>query len=233
MGAHSVRVIVHEPGRRMATTVAPGESWLAAARRTARSGDPVVLDLAGPDKHFVVDPDLTVALRPMTRGDLPDVARWRSAEHVRRWFAGAADLAAVTERYGPRIDGAVPTRMWVVEANGRSIGFCQDYVVRDHPDFAQLTPDPDAVAVDYAIGEAGFVGRGLGTRLVWAWLLSAAARHREVTSFFASPDHRNVASLRILQKCGFVPGTWFDEPQSDGTVDTLVGCTLDRRTVLG
>ena len=50
---------------------------------------------------------------------------------------------------------------------------------------------------------------------------------------FAAPDHANAASLRILDKVGFVRGTWFDEPQRDGTTATVVGCTLDVRSVLG
>lgn len=175
------------------------------------------------------DPDLRVTLRAMTRGDLPDVARWRSAPHVRRWFAsdGESDLAAVTAHYGPRIDGASPTRMWVVEANGRSVGFVQDYRLRDHPSYAPPTPDPDAVGVDYAIGEPAFVGRGVGTAMLRAWLASARERYADVATFWSSPDHRNTPSLRVLAKVGFEPGPWFDEPQRDGSVATLVGCTFD------
>jgi aminoglycoside 6'-N-acetyltransferase len=54
-----------------------------------------------------------------------------------------------------------------------------------------------------------------------------------VTTYFAAPDHRNRASLRILAKAGFQQGTWFDEPQRDGTTTTVIGCTLDVRRVIG
>ena len=55
------------------------------------------------------------------------------------------------------------------------------------------------------------------------------ARHRfpDATSYFAAPDHRNAASLRMLAKAGFTEGLWFDEPQADGHTGTVVGCTLD------
>ena len=219
--------------------VRPGESWAAAAaaRRTcaALNREPVPLDLSGEVKRFVVDHDLRVALRAMTRGDLPDVSRWRQEEHVRRWFDGDGepDLDSVTARYGPRIDGMSPTRMWVLEVNGRSVGFCQDYRIRDHPEFAVLTPDPDAVGVDYAIGDPRFVGRGIGIRMLWTWLCAARRRYPDVSHYFSAPDHRNAASLRVLEKVGFRPGTWFDEPQRDGGVATVVGCTFDVATVLG
>ena len=84
----------------------------------------------------------------MTRGDLRDMARWRTAEHVQRWFTTAEPtLEALEARYGERIDGMSPTRMWVVEVNGRSVGFVRDYRVGDYPDYAVLGPDPDAIAV--------------------------------------------------------------------------------------
>ena len=96
--------------------------------------------------------------------------------------------------------------MWVVEVNGRSVGFVQDYRIRDYPGFALLTPDPDAIGLDYAIGEPGWAGRGLGARLLWAWMQDAHRRFPDATSYFAAPDHANAASLRILDKAGFTAG---------------------------
>lgn len=239
-GMDAPRLIVLDRTHEATGVVGPGESWWAAAQRTTAlagfgrgAGELVPRDLSGDPQVWAIEHHVVVVLRPMSRGDLPDLVRWRSADHVLRWFRGACDLDAVTELYGPRIDGTTTTTMWVVEVNGRSIGFCQDYLVRDHPEYAVLTPDPEALAVDYVVGVEGLTGHGLGTRMLWAWLVSAHRRHPDVTAYFASPDHRNTASIRVLEKVGFVRGTWFDEPQADGTVDTMVGCSLDVRTVLG
>jgi RimJ/RimL family protein N-acetyltransferase len=233
----AVHLTVSDRGHELGGVVRAGESWAAAARRTCASlhAEPVPLDLSGEVKHFHIDHDRRVALRAMTRGDLPDVARWLGAEHVQRWFGadGEPTIENVTERYGPRIDGMTPTRMWVVEVNGRSVGFCQDYRLCDHPDYTPVTPDPAAIGVDYLIGEPHLVGRGVGTAMLWAWLGSARRRYRDVGTFFAAPDHRNAASLRVLEKVGFTPGAWFDETQRDGSVATLVGCSLDVRQVVG
>jgi RimJ/RimL family protein N-acetyltransferase len=124
--------------------------------------------------------------------------------------------------------------MWVVEVNGRSVGFVQDYRIGDHPEYAVLTGRPDAVGLDYAIGEPAWVGRGIGTRMLWVYLRDVVRPHYpDVSACFAAPDHRNAASLRVLDKLGFRQGLWFDEPQPDGRVDTVVGCTLDVCHVLG
>lgn len=232
-----IRLVVHDRGHELLGVVHEGESWAAAARRTvaSRHADPVPVDLSGEVKQFRVDHDNRVTVRAMTPGDLPDVARWRGADHVRRWWSndGEATLEAVTAAYGSAIDGMTPTRMYVAEVNGRSIGFLQDYRIRDYPQFAMLTPDPDAVGVDYAIGETSWTGRGFGPRILWEWMPRARRRFSDARSFFAAPDHRNAASLRVLAKVGFTEGVWFDEPQRDGTVATVVGCRLDVATVLG
>ncbi|WP_322938560.1 GNAT family N-acetyltransferase [Nocardioides bizhenqiangii] len=177
----------------------------------------------------------TVSLRPMTRADFGDLLKWRLEPHVVRWFPSAKAVTAATIEswYGPRIDGAAPTRMFVVTADGTPVGFLQDYRISDHPDFAVLTPDPDAIGIDYAIGDPAWLHRGVGLRMLRAWFAIARADYPDATTYFAAPDHRNVASRRLLLKAGFVEGTWFDEAQPDGTTSTVVGHSLDVASVLG
>ena len=106
-------------------------------------------------------------------------------------------------------------------------------IMLDHPEFAVLTPDPDAIGVDYAIGELDWVNRGVGLRMLRQWFPVARSGYPDATTYFAAPDHRNLASRRLLLKAGFVEGTWFDEPQPDGTTATLVGHSFDVASVLG
>ncbi len=212
----------------------PGEAWAETADRLAGGRGPVLaLDLSADPLRFAVDDQHRFALRPMTEGDFADVSRWLNTPHVATWWDEHRSPEQVAAHYGPGIRGEEPVRYWVWEVNGRSVGFAQDYRISDHPEFALLCGRPDAVGFDYVIGEAAHVDRGLGTSLLWVFLRDIVVpAYDGVTELFAAPDHRNARSLRVLAKLGATEGIWFDEPQSDGRVDTVVGCSIPVGTVL-
>ena len=214
--------------------VPAGLSWAEAADRLADGRGPVLAeDLSGDPLRFCVDDEHRFALRPMTEGDFPDVTRWVNAPHVARWWDEHRTAEKVAAYYGPGIRGEDAVRYWIWEVNGRSVGFCQDYRIAEHPEFALLCGRPDAIGFDYVIGEAAFVDRGLGTRLLWVFLRDIVVpAYDPVTELFAAPDHRNTRSLRVLEKLGATQGMWFDETQADGRLETVVGCSIDVRRVL-
>lgn len=232
-----VLIAVDTPRGRETGVPGPGEAWGGAALRLA-AGEavaPTAGDLSGDPAVFQVDPDRRLHLRLATPGDLPNLVRWRQQPHVHRWWAcdGEPTRERVSAQYLPDITGDTPDTLWIAELNGRSIGFLSDYLLSDHPDYALLTPDPAAIGVDYAIGESAWTGRGLGAALIWTWLGTIRARHPEVLHAFAAPDHRNRPSVRVLERAGFTQGVWFDAPQPDGTVSTVVGCTASLSSLVG
>lgn len=221
--------------------VQPGESWVAAAiRKSANPATrPWAVDLSGDTLVFGCGQGpgdvASVDIRPLVREDFPGIVAWQSMPHVKRWWNDEArTVRDIEQHYGAALDGTDPTRLWVVGINGRPCGFLQDYLIGDHPEYALLTARPDAVGVDYLIGDPNLVGKGVGTRVMWEFLTQyVRPNYPDATEFFAAPDHRNIGSLRMLAKLGFVQGLWFDEPQPGGRVDTVVSCTFDIPTILG
>jgi len=237
MGVQESRVALVRDGTLETLPVGPSEPLLAAARRLAGpDAARVVADdlAASPPRFTLVDDGDRVTLRPMVAGDLVWLAKWRTNPRVAAWWdQDPDDVEGLRAHYGPDLDPSSGTRLWIAEQRGRSVGFVQDYVVGDHPEYALLAGHPDALGVDYLVGEDGWAGRGFGTRMLWEWLLLVRRTRPEVGECFAAPDHRNTASRRVLAKLGFQEGVWFDEPRKDGGVDTVVGHTLDLAAVLG
>jgi len=173
------------------------------------------------------------SFEPMTVEQLPELVRWRSQPHVLAWFhTELADVATATERYGDRLAGRSPTRMWMARLAGRPFGFLQDYPVAAYDDYAVKMRDREAIGFDYLIGDPGQVGRGLGPTMLWSFMRDVLCRdYPDAPRFSASPDHRNARSLRVLGKCGLTQGLWIDAPAGgiDGDpASTEIVCTLDR-----
>jgi aminoglycoside 6'-N-acetyltransferase len=61
--------------------------------------------------------------RSMAEADLPLISRWRSTPHVIEWWGAPSVEDAGEKRTDPRI------AMWIVELEGRSFAFAQDYNV--------------------------------------------------------------------------------------------------------
>src|SRR5699024_1045811 len=143
--------------------------------------------------------------RRVRDADLPLLTEWLSATHVQRWFPNhPKDVLTARQRYAESIADRSPLRMWVAPGDGYPIGCVQDYRVRDCDDLAVRVQRLDAVALDYLIADPGHTGHGLGTRMVSRFLHGVLLRdHPDAGRFVAAPDHRNRASLRLLEKVGF------------------------------
>src|ERR1700761_5639494 len=81
------------------------------------------------------NPDVRLALRQLTRADLPQLARWLEAPHVKRWWRDPGDADVVEAAYGPAIDGPAPPELLTAELDGRPIGMVQRYRLADTPDY--------------------------------------------------------------------------------------------------
>jgi aminoglycoside 6'-N-acetyltransferase len=152
-----------------------------------------------------------VALRPMSRDDLPALATWLRAPHVEAWFpwlhGETAASAAVEAEYGPCIDGDDPTELFVIETDGEPVGFIQRYRVSDNPSWAAaLSPIGDAsaaVGFDYAIGVPEATGRGVGNEAIRQLLADTFSRNADVDRVVVSMQQANRASWRALERVGF------------------------------
>jgi len=81
--------------------------------------------------------------------------------------------------------------------------------------------------VGYWLGRA-FWGRGIGTAALRLLTTQAFAAHPELRRLWAVPFARNVASVRVLEKCGYQrEGTLRQSAIKDGVVcDQLIYATL-------
>jgi aminoglycoside 6'-N-acetyltransferase len=151
-----------------------------------------------------------IELRPMSIDDVRLVEEWLLEPHVARWWlAGTTAQAELDEVRESVADAAnQPTRMLTVLecAEGAAplpVGWCQWYPYDAYPSAGAATGALGGeCGFDYAIGDPGAVGRGLGTQLIAA-LIAEVRSAQPGCGFVVAPDARNVASRRVLELNGF------------------------------
>ena len=168
----------------------------------------------------------------MTRGDLADLTRWR--RRARPALVDGCGRAAPEAEAGtvPASTGSPPPGCgWSRSTAGRSAS-SRTTGSATTPSTRCWLPTPRRSASTTRSASR----RGSAAGSAYACSGRGCCAPGTVpgrATYFAAPDHRNAASLRILAKAGFTEGLWFDEPLPDGSVDTVVGCTLDVARVLG
>lgn len=147
-----------------------------------------------------------IAFRALARADLDMLHGWLNEPEVARWYSSGAapSRAAVRRKYGPRIAGRSPTRVYVCRVDGRDAGLAQTYRLAEYPALAAAL---DAAAgwagLDYLLGEPDLRGRRLAHRIIDAFVDTVVAALPGVDVCASLPAHDNVRSARALARAGF------------------------------
>lgn len=148
-----------------------------------------------------------LAFRPLAASDLPLLAHWLRHPHVDRWWHGPQDMPAVRAKYLPRIDGTEPTHVFVFDLGAVPVGWIQWARWADYPQHAvQLGAALDMAGLDLAIGELELLGRGLGPRVIRAFLERIVFADPAIAGCVTDPQSANQRSLRAFEKAGFTRG---------------------------
>jgi len=150
---------------------------------------------------------MSLEFRPLTRDDFPMLSGWLAAPHVARWWREEHDPMVVEGNYGPCVDGADPTEVFVVEREGQSIGMIQRYRFSDNPGWHRAlavgVDVDDAAGIDYLVGVEKLTGWGLGTQIVSRFVEDTWGRYKDIPAIVIAVQQGNRASWRVLEKAGF------------------------------
>lgn len=146
--------------------------------------------------------------RDLGRADFPMLGWWLEQPHVARWWCHDWSPEGVERDFGPAVDGADPTCLWVCELDGDPIGLVQSYRIEDYPEYAaELAPvislAPEVVSIDYLIGRPDLVGRGVGSRMLDEASALVFQRFPAAPSIVVPVSAANAGSWRALEKAGF------------------------------
>ena len=155
-----------------------------------------------------------VTFRPLTGDDLPMLCEWLARPHVAEWWSDPpASLADAEEEFL----GEETTRPYIALLNGAPIGYIQSYVAMGSGGgWWEEERDPGVRGIDQFLAHADQLDRGLGTRMVRAFVERLFA-DPAVTRIQTDPSPANARAIRCYEKAGF---------RAKGVVDTPDGPAL-------
>lgn len=142
------------------------------------------------------------SFRRLTEADLPLIHRWLNLPHVLEWWdRPGPSLDEVRAKYVPRLDDDSDVTPYVIHWDDVPIGYIQRYPV--HEGAWGLRNVGTSVGIDLFIGHARYLGRGLGTQILRAFLREIVFQNPAVDACFIDPSPRNAVAIRAFEKAGF------------------------------
>ena len=150
--------------------------------------------------------DSSIIFRAITERDLATMKRWLEDPDVSPWYAeDSTELDDLREHYREEIAGTGTTRAFIIQHDGTDIGYIQSYRIDDEPAYArQLQVEQGAVGIDLYIGEQSHRNRGMGSRVLEAFLRQIVFGEMDAKLAIIAPDPKNVRAVRSYEKAGFV-----------------------------
>ncbi|MFZ1888018.1 MAG: GNAT family N-acetyltransferase [Candidatus Binataceae bacterium] len=159
-----------------------------------------------------------VVFRGLAHDDLRLMHRWINDDpEVRRWWSReAGPFEKIVAKYAPRIGTTGPTRSYIIQYDIHPIGYIQEYLIRDYPDWQRLVDVPEvSVGIDLFVGETAYRGHGRGSAILRKFVREVVFARPEVESCIIGPDASNARAIRSYEKAGFRSLKSIYDPDSD------------------
>jgi aminoglycoside 6'-N-acetyltransferase len=141
---------------------------------------------------------MEIGFRPVTAGDLPLLRTWIARPHLRRWWGEPEEeVAAIAAGLGD--PGFEP---FIILIDGREAGYIQSWVPDGSWEIPVEAPPATTRGIDLSLAEATNCGRGIGRRVIDAFVRRLAAEG--VRRVVIDPHPENARARRAYRAAGFV-----------------------------
>lgn len=149
-----------------------------------------------------------ITLEPIRRDHFTMLARWLAAPHVARWWNDDPSLAAIESDYGGCVDGSEPAEVFIARCGDAPVGLIQRFRFGAYPQYSEqlahiLVVPADATSIDYLIGPAEALGKGIGTAMITTFVARIWKDFPETPAIVVPVQADNHASWRTLERAGF------------------------------
>ncbi|MBG6174994.1 aminoglycoside 6'-N-acetyltransferase [Labrenzia sp. EL_208] len=146
-----------------------------------------------------------ITFRPVTHEDLPTLEIWMARPHWRKWWGEPIEETGYVREM---VEGRDTTLPFIFRLDGLDKGYIQVWYVKDQweTDFAKDYPwlnllPREAVGVDLSIADEEDLSKGIGTRVLQAFVRKL--RQDGYDRIIIDPDPANQRAVKAYRKAGF------------------------------
>jgi aminoglycoside 6'-N-acetyltransferase len=139
-----------------------------------------------------------IGFRPVGDDDLDLLRAWFTAPHVARWWGDDLEESLGEVRQAMAEPSTEP---FLILLDGRPVGYIQRYDIHAEADHPYRDQPPGTIGIDLTIGEADLIGKGLGPRVIEAFVRAIFARG--APRVIIDPEPGNIRAIRAYFKAGF------------------------------
>ncbi len=133
--------------------------------------------------------------------DGPLLYDWLNQPHVAQRWGGPITREEVQEHYLDVLDSS--TERFIACLDGKPLGYIQTYWATEvGGGWWPNETDPGTIGIDFFIGDAGQLDRGIGSAMLRQFT-SDLLRKPRVTKVISDPSPENPRSIKCLSNAGF------------------------------
>ena len=150
---------------------------------------------------------MNISFRPLTEADLPQMHTWLNTPHVARFFKNQQTMQQIRDEYMGYITGEDPSDAYIILIDEVDVGYIQTYYYSDYADDTGydelLEAEPYSAGVDLFIGNANYIYKGYGVRIMQRFIANYVFSKPKTTDIVITPEPANIAAINAYTKVGF------------------------------
>lgn len=142
-----------------------------------------------------------IQFKHLEESDLDLLCHWLDKLHVKEWWNDGLSHVEIKQKYGKRIGDKIVVP-YIIKYHDTPIGFIQYYHADQVGEGWWPEEKPGTVGIDQFIGEEAFINRGIGTKVIQAFIRFLFS-NQAIKKIITDVDPHNKRAFRCYKKVGF------------------------------
>ncbi len=153
-----------------------------------------------------------IIFKQLSMQDLALLYHWLNEEHVAKWYGERPTKEIVHQKYQSYVSGYKtidnvkrPINAFIIYCDSLAVGYIQCYNIHDfsddHNTYQTYNLPENTCAIDWYIGDAKMINKGVGTAVLVSFLRKYCWSKYDVC--VVDPDSANASAIRVYTKVGF------------------------------